>query len=187
MKQSDGTIPPESLPELSDRELWQRSRAIDTAEDDAEHFLDLAGFADGLLDPDDQERIAERLARDPVAAADVRAVRILSAGDGSGEPLPEAVFARAAALVGPESSATANVLPFAPRRLRGVGLPALARWGSLAAAIALASWLGFTMGMDLSGSLALRNRSGDDTGLNELFDPATATRLIRDLTENTRA
>lgn len=185
MKQSDATIPPESLPNLTDRELWQRSRTVDMAEDDPEHFLDLAGFADGRLDPDDQERVAEWLARDPAEAADVAAARALSAADSPGDALPEAILARAGGLVDPSYSATDNVVPFAPRRGRGPSLPELARWGSLAAAVVLASWLGFTMGMDMSGSLAIGNRNSDDGGLNELFDPAT--RLVRDLIENNQA
>lgn len=185
MKQSDGTIPPESLPNLTDRALWECSRTIEMAEDDAEHFLDLAGFADGLLDPDDRERVADRLARDAAEAADVSAARVLGAARPPGDQLTDAIFARAAALAGPDPAATDNVVPFAPRRRFGARLPEAARWGSLAAAIALASWLGFTMGMDLSGSLLSDSLSGDDGGLNELFDPGT--RLVRDLTGSPQA
>ena len=185
MKQSDGMTPPVSLANLTDRELWQRSRAIEMAEDEGEHFLDLAGFADGLLDPDDRERVAERLARDPATAADVSAARAFSALECSAEDLPDAVFARAAALAGPGPATTDNIVRFAPRRGIGARLPEMARWGSLAAAVALASWLGFTMGMDLSGSLSTGSRNGDDGGLNELFDPGT--RLVRDLTGNSQA
>jgi anti-sigma factor RsiW len=186
LKQGDGTIPPESLAKLTDRELWRRSRAIDMAEDDAEHYLDLAGFADGLLDPDDQERVAERLAEDPAEAADISAARALSGAEGSGAALPEAIFARAAALISPPPGTADNVVWFAPQPgARGIGLPRLARWGSLAAAVALASWLGFTLGMDMSRSLATGTRNSDDGGLNELFDPTA--RLIRDLTDTTQA
>jgi anti-sigma factor RsiW len=185
LKSGDGTTPPESLANLTDRELWQRSRATDMVEDDAEHFLDLAGFADGRLDPDDQERVAEWLARDPPETADVAAARALGAADSPGDALPDAVFARAAELVGASSAATDNVVAFATRRRRVPILPELGRWGSLAAAVAFASWLGFTLGMDMSGSLASGSRNNDDGGLNELFDPAT--RLVSDLTENTRA
>ena len=76
------------------------------AEDDAEHFLDLAGFADGLLDPDDRERIAERLARDPADAADVSATCALAAADPPADAVTDAIFARAAALAGPDPAAT---------------------------------------------------------------------------------
>ena len=58
-----------------DDALWRRSLAIDVAEDEAEYFLDLAGYADDRLDPDERDRIAERLAKDPMAAADVSAAR----------------------------------------------------------------------------------------------------------------
>ena len=52
-----------------DRALWRRCVAIDMAEDEAERFLDLAGYAEDRLDPDERDRIAERLAKDPIAAA----------------------------------------------------------------------------------------------------------------------
>src|SRR5438128_1727016 len=65
-----------------DAALWRRSRTADmTAEEvEAERYLDLAGFADGRLDPDDSEQVAERLAGDPVAAGDVAAPRAPAAG-----------------------------------------------------------------------------------------------------------
>jgi anti-sigma factor RsiW len=184
LKQSDGPIPPESLANLTDRVLWQRSCAVEMVEDDTEHFLDLAGFADGLLDPDDQERVAEWLARDPAEAADVAAARASGAADSPADALPEAVVARADALADADPAATDNVVWLPRRRRIGASLPELARWGSLAAAVALASWLGFTMGMDMSGALA-GGRNSDDGGFNELFDPAT--RLVRDLTGASQA
>jgi anti-sigma factor RsiW len=182
LTQSDGPTPPESLPNPTDRKLWQRSLAIDLAEDDAERFLDLAGFADGLLDPDDRERVAERLAHDPAEAADVAAARGWGAADISGDALPEAVFLRASELAGPSFAAAENVVPLAPRRRIAASLPELARWGSLAAAVVLASWLGFTLGMDMSRTLATGGRNSDDGGLNELFDPGA--RLVGSLTES---
>ena len=65
----------------SDAALWRRSRAIDMVEDEAERYLDLAGYADGRLDPDDRERVAEWLATDPVAAGDVAAARAPAGSD----------------------------------------------------------------------------------------------------------
>ena len=56
----------------SDRLLWQRSRMIDAPEDEAAQLFDLAAFADGLLDPEERDRVAAWLADDPDAAADVR-------------------------------------------------------------------------------------------------------------------
>src|SRR5471030_2924566 len=90
----------EPAADLPDRALWQRSRVTDASEDDSERALDLAGFTDGYLDPDDQERVAEWLAGDPLAAGDVAAARALAARV---EPLaaaPDPVIARACVLVG---------------------------------------------------------------------------------------
>src|SRR5580692_12670857 len=71
--QSEGPNPAE------DRRLWQRCRTIDADEDEAARFLDLAAYADGLLDIEDQERVAALLAADPQAAADVRAAQLADA------------------------------------------------------------------------------------------------------------
>jgi len=38
----------------SDRRLWQRCRVADAPVDEAGRFLDLAAFADGLIDVDEQ-------------------------------------------------------------------------------------------------------------------------------------
>src|SRR5258707_4431643 len=74
----DGTSGPPPAA-ASDRALWQRSATAETVEDEGERFLDLAGFADGRLDPDESERVAERLARDADIAADVAAAPGLAA------------------------------------------------------------------------------------------------------------
>ena len=60
----------------SDRALWRRSCLTDAPEDEASRFLDLAAFADGLLEPDERDRIAALLAGDPVATDDVAAARL---------------------------------------------------------------------------------------------------------------
>ena len=60
----------------------------------------------------------------------------------------------------------------------------MARWGSLVAAMAVASWLGFTLGMDTSLSVAQVRQTGEDSFLGELLDPSTD--LMRDLTEGTQ-
>jgi len=46
----------------SDRALWQKCRTTDAPEDEALRFLDLAAFADRLLDVEEQERVAAWLA-----------------------------------------------------------------------------------------------------------------------------
>src|SRR6266404_6383276 len=87
---------------LPDAALWRRSRTVDMTEDEVEEerYLDLAGFADERLDPDDRERVAEQLAGNPVAAGDVAAAHALAAGAEQTEAMPEAAIARASALVG---------------------------------------------------------------------------------------
>lgn len=170
---------------LSEEALWQRSRSTEATADEAARFLDLAAFADGRLDPDDRERVAEWLAADPDTAADVAAAGALSDRPEPAAVISEASIARARALVEPGQSAPARVIPFGPRQRRRVaGAQVLARWGSLAAAVAIASWLGFMMGADASGWFAPAGHAGDDSVFNELFDPSTS--LIRDLTEGSQ-
>jgi anti-sigma factor RsiW len=163
---------------LPDAVLWQRSRTAEIIEAEAERYLDLAGFADGLLDPDDRERVAERLLRDPVAAGDVAAAR--SRAERS-EPMPEPAIARACALVpggAPQRGAVIRFPLFRRERPRMLGV---AGWGSLVAAMAVASWLGFTLGMDTSLSLAQGRQAGEDGFLREFLDPSAG--FMRDLTE----
>src|SRR6202035_829547 len=131
--------------EAADRALWQRSVTAETVEDETERFLDLAGFADGRLDPEERDRVAERLARDPEATADIAAARALASG---GEALPAPIVERACALVAePELG---RVIPFPGLRLSSPTLTGIARWASLAAAVLVASWLGFALGTDFS-------------------------------------
>src|SRR5438105_478543 len=94
--QEDGTPRGSRLP---DGALWRQSRMTDAAEDEAGRFLDLAGFADGQLDPDDRERVAEWLAGDPIAAGDVAAARTLHAAGEPTEALPRDIVERACSLV----------------------------------------------------------------------------------------
>src|SRR5438105_910929 len=168
-------------PSLPNGALWQRSRITDAAEDEAGCYLDLAGFADGLLDADDSERVAEWLGRDPIAAGDVVAARALVSPARQSEAVPESVLARACALVGGGEPQPGTVVPFRSGRKGRPALPNLARWAGLAAATVLASWLGFTLGMDTSRSLAQRGLSSEDSFFNELLDPSTG--FLRDLSE----
>ena len=57
MMQSEGPNPAE------DRRLWQRCRTMDAGEDETARFLDLAAYADGLLDVEEHERVAALLAQ----------------------------------------------------------------------------------------------------------------------------
>lgn len=160
-----------------DRTLWQRSRESETAVTEAERFLDLAGFVDERLDEDERERVAALIAADSTAAADVTAARALlaaaiqAAGDG--------VVERAAALVDPDRAA-GEIVAFPAQAPRPHRWQVAASWGSLAAAIAIASWLGFNLGGDLPG-LASVSRPADESGSGELIDPSPLA--LRDISE----
>lgn len=173
------------------RALWRRCLATETAEDEAERFLDLAAFADGrIADDDERSRVAARLAADPDAAGDVAAAQAVGAG---GAVLPdgaEAVVARAVAIAD-EPPGPAQVVPFAPRAIgrRGAGgaVSGVARWAGLAAAVAFCGWLGFAMGSGASLTLsqpAPVASTGDGSFLSELLDPSTG--FLRDLGEGRR-
>jgi anti-sigma factor RsiW len=166
-------------PQSHNRVLWQRSRDTDMAPDEADRLLDLAGFADTRLDAEDHARVAEFLARDSLAAEDVAAARTLAAS-----PMPQtpaSVFERAAALVDATSSGRGKVVPFAPRGRPAARLEHLAQWGSLAAAIVMAAWLGFALGEDVSVALTRNGSPGDDGFLRELLEPSGG--FLRELTE----
>jgi anti-sigma factor RsiW len=173
---------------LPDAALWRLSRTLDLTEEaaEAERYLDLAGLADGRLDPEDQERVAEWLADDPVAAGDVAAARALALRAERLEAAPQSAVMRASALVeggggGPQRG---TVIPFRPRRRDLPRLRGMAGWGSLVAAMAVASWLGFTLGMDTSSSFVQIRQAGDDGFLREFLDPSTG--FMRDLTEDSQ-
>ena len=175
MTQSEG-------PEQSDRRLWQRCRTMDADEDEAARFLDFAAYADGLLDIEERERVAALLAADPQAAADVRAAQALADAERTSVGF-ERIVTRASAISPDTESVSGKVVPLAPRRGRRL-LQIAAQWGSLAAAIALAGWLGFAMGSDTSLALSDRRQPGDTGLLPELFDPGP--NFLRDLGEGMR-
>jgi anti-sigma factor RsiW len=166
----------------SDRRLWQRCRATDAPEDEIARFLDLAAFADGSLDADDQDRIAAWLADDPDAAADVSAARVLEGYVGHAGEL-ERVIARACAISPEAAPAPGHVVVLARWRGRRL-VQGFAQWGSLAAAVALAGWLGFSMGSDTSAALTAPQQQSEAGFLPDLFDPGPA--FLRDLGEGLR-
>jgi anti-sigma factor RsiW len=163
---------------LPDAVLWQRSRTAEIIEAEAERYLDLAGFADGLLDPDDRERVAERLLGDPVAAGDVAAAHAQAERL---EAMSEPAIARACALVPGSARQRGAAIPFLLFRRQRARLQGMAGWGSLVAAMAVASWLGFTLGMDTSISFTQGRQVSEDGFLREFLDPSTG--FMRDLTE----
>ena len=173
----------EELPDWSsDRALWRRSCLTDVTEDEASRFLDLAAFADGLLEPDESDRITALLAVDPVARDDVAAARGGSAGPDGLPGTLERIVARACAIL--RSEPTSRVVTFAPPPRRRRILHDFAQWGSLAAAMVLASWLGFAMGSDTSRALSAPIPPSDASFLPELFDPGSG--FVHDLGEALR-
>jgi hypothetical protein len=176
----------EGLHRVSDRLLWQRGRVTDVPRDETAHFLDLAAFADRLLDADEQDRVAAVLAADPDAAADVAAARALGAADQTPAEL-ERIVLRACALqhdTMPVDAVLGSVVALAPRLKRRRMIYDFAQWGSIAAALALASWLGFSMGTDTSLALTEPRQTGEATLLPELTDPPSG--LLRELGEGLR-
>ncbi len=163
-----------------DRSLWRRCRAADAPDDEGAWLLDLAAFADRRLDPDERDRVAALLARDAACTADVAAARAIAGGVAEPAADLERVVARASALVpraAPEGARIVGVVvPMRRRMLRGV-----AQWGSLAAAIAMTSWLGFAMGSDAGLAFAQPGPPAAEGLLNELIDPGIG--IARDLGE----
>lgn len=163
---SSGQYPPE-------RRWWWRGQEVKANPAETDRFLDLAGFVDGRLDNGERERVAALIAADPTAAADAAAARVLIAA--TLPTVSNEIVARAAALADPAQPTLAGgeILAF-PRRLPPPRLRAwtdAARWSGLAAAIAVACWLGFDLGGDLPG-IASITRPSDELGAAELIDPA---------------
>jgi hypothetical protein len=171
------TSSPEHSDEWSwaaDRALWRRCLAAEASVDEPLRFIDLAAFAEGGLDPDEHDRVAALLHNDPGAAADVAAARALrdNLADLEKDPaLIDRIVARVIALRRTGSD-RGRVIPFHGFG-RHIPLRGLARWGSLAAAIAIAAWLGFTMGSDASLALLRPGLTNQDATVIELLDPTT--------------
>jgi hypothetical protein len=154
------------------RTLWQRCHQIEAPADEAERFLDLAALVDGSLDEDDYERVAAAL--DPTARADVAAARALSAGPIAMPSHIGPIIERAIAILETSAERSSVVRLRRPPSGRAV-LHALAQWGSLAAAIACAGWLGFAMGSEASLSWSQTGevtQISDENSLPELLDPS---------------
>ena len=174
---------PKNLPDWSsDRALWRRSCLTDATQDEIQRFLDLAGFADRLLETDERDRVAALLAGDPMAAEDVAAAQTFGGGTDEPPGRLERIVARACSIF--PGGTDRRVVAFAPPTWRRRILPGLAQWGSLAAAVAMASWLGFAMGSNASRTLIGPVPSSDASFLPELFDPGSG--FLRDLGEGLR-
>jgi anti-sigma factor RsiW len=162
-----------------DRTLWERSLETEASPEETERFLDLAAFVDRRLDEDERERVAALLARDADAAADAAAAIALRA-----LPMPsvsEAIIARAVEL--PDAlESLGHVVPFPNRQPAMRTWRGAAGWSGLAAAIVLASWLGFNLGSTIPGTT--NARAYDDASAGELLDPAPL--LLRDFSEGSQ-
>jgi hypothetical protein len=179
---------PEEWEEAPDRStgraLWRRSCAADAPADESARFLDLAAFADGLLDPDERERVAALLVADPVARDDVGAAQALAGGVAERSSGLERIIDRACAILPERAAIGGRIVPFAAHPQRRRVWHGVTQWGSLAAALAVASWLGFAMGSDASLALSQTSQSSDMNLLPELLDPGPV--FLRDLGEGLR-
>jgi len=155
----------------SDKAIWEYCRGKDAEPDPAERFLDLAGFADARLDADERERVAALLAGEPEAQGDVVAAQALAAAVQA--PAAEAVVARAVALIGEGAERRGQVIPFARFARPGPRIYRVASWVSLAASVAVASWLGFALGSDASLAFGQTAQSSEDGFLGDLIDPSS--------------
>lgn len=127
--------------------------------------LTLAAYAEGRLAPAATEAVEDWLAANPQIAQDILAARRVQ--EASLAASPEAVVARAMALVGADD---ALVLAFRRPAARSRRWGGAASWGAMAASILVASLAGFAMGNDTYLTLA----GGSPPSLSqELLDPPT--------------
>ena len=170
----------EARTDIADRILWQRSQSIDAVEDEGARYLDMAAFAEGRLDPDERERVAEWLRSRPDAAGDIAAARALASVAAPGY-LSETAVARACALVGGgAASRPGSVIAFRARAGRRPVLASITQWGSLAAAW---SWRvgSASRSVWMRPTSIASGRPGSDDGVTQdLFGSSPA--FFRDLT-----
>jgi hypothetical protein len=174
-----------------DRALWQRWSTMDkapkaegpggAARPDAmipdamiPDAMILAEFAENRLSDPDATSIAAFLDANPLISQDVAvASRAVEIAPRPGDAALAAVIARAVSLApaqGGERRAD-TVVPFRAARPAGAPWPIAARWGALAASLALVSWLGFSLGSDAYGDLAALDGQGGTRLADELLDP----------------
>jgi hypothetical protein len=97
-------------------------------------------------------------------------------------PVDDTIVARAVAIVAAGPGAEVIAFPLPRRGAAGPWFSA-ASWSGLAAAIVLASWLGFDLGSGFY-EFGATARAPDDVSANELIDPAPL--LLRDFTDNSQ-
>jgi len=164
------------LENASDIEIWGQACASEAGDDDAERLLAIAAYADNMADEDERQLVTGWLAEDSDIAADIAAARLAQ-----GEPAPAAdgVVQRAAALV----QGSAAIIPFRPGRQNARVIGGWTGWGGLVAATVVASWLGFTLGVDTTRSWT-QVRQSDDSFLSEMLDPSSG--FLRDLSDGSQ-
>jgi hypothetical protein len=173
---TSGALPPGP----TDREVWRRSQETEAAPNEVAYLMDLAAFAENHLDEDETARIAALVARDPDAANDVAAARLLANAE---MPAYPDIVARAELLVG-DGRPEAVLLAFPLRHPVARPWYSAATWSGLAAAVVLAGWVGFDLGNGLSSTPPF-GRSTDEATTSELLvEPGPL--LLRDLTDNSQ-
>jgi anti-sigma factor RsiW len=120
------------------RALWQRYRQGPPAAVAEPDLMELAAYADGLLDPAASAAVEAWLALHPEALADIAAARDLATGEIAALPAPLPVIRAARGLVTP---------PPAPLWRRA------ANWSSVAAAAMVVAVIGFQVGIATATSL----------------------------------
>jgi hypothetical protein len=166
-----------------ERELWRRwtmtageAATRSPGGDSRPDELTLAAFAEGRLTGSARAAVEAFLAANPEIADDVAAARRVPAtGSASDDAALAVTIARAAALVAAPArgGAGGNVLAFRPARRPVSVWPIAARWAALAATLALTGWLGFAMGGDAYGNLAVLDHQSSTALADEVLDPPT--------------
>jgi len=164
-----------------DYNLWQICRETDAPDDEAARFLELAAFADGILDEDDRERVTAWIDGKAEIMADIAAARAL-AGAATAEA-PDAIIARASAAHPADAAGSAEIVRFPLFRHGRADWRGIAHWGSLAAAALVAGWLGFNLGIEAWSDYSQIGKASDEP-ITELLDPSAG--FMRDLTDAAR-
>jgi anti-sigma factor RsiW len=139
--------------------------------------MELAEFAENRLSGPASAAVEAYLASHPAVAEDVAsAARAAEIPFRPGDVALAVTIARAATLV-PAAGAAGhdrvgdNIVPFRAVRPATAPWPIAARWGALAASLALVSWLGFALGSDAYGDLAALDGQSGTRLADELLDP----------------
>jgi anti-sigma factor RsiW len=163
----------------SDRELWQRWRALGTAPSVTEpDALLLAAYAEGRLNETEAEAVETWLAAEPEQVDDVVAAREIN--QRPPRIVYQHVLSNACHLI-PETEAEStsqgsNVVPL--RRRLPQWRTALA-WSSVAASLLCASMVGFSMGSDVYASLS-QTQTVDSNASDSFDTPSTLDNYLSD-------